>query len=690
MENRNYENLMRDAIGQIRGLRQELKLCKQSLNQPIAIIGMACRFPEDCYVYDHSFWEFLKSGKNAVMEVPKERWDIQKYYNSDQLASGYTYSPYGSFLSKVTDFDAAFFGISPREAIYIDPQHRFMLECAWEALEDSNIPPRQLRGSKTGIFMAQSSDDYHQLINTLERREKFDYYSGTGTSRSMLAGRLAYILGTHGPTLQLDTSCSSSLTALHLAIQSLRTGECHMALVGGVQMNLSPMGGILRSRTQALSPNGQCKAFSQNANGFVQGEGVGVIVLTTLNNAESQHKKIRAIIRGSAINHDGASAGLTAPNEAAQIDVLKGALDNSGVDPQEVSYIETHGTGTVLGDPIEINALNAVYGKNRKDPIWVGSVKSNIGHLEAAAGVASLIKAVLALENKVIPPHLHYETPNEHIDWVNIPFKIPSEPMDWPIQNHEPCAGVSSFGMSGTNVHVILQSYTKPSEELSSEFGRPCIFTISAKSKNSLQALAKRYLILLHNQEFSLERICYTATICRDHFKYRSSMIVSNFCQLREFLEKIAEGNAAFFLESLSIPESSEVISLENLKKNEDNYLKNLFKIFPSLKDLFEFRYEDMFSIKDESQRRKQAFESALSDYLDNLGLQKSPDFEEIAFALKVLRDPDLLLREISNAYSDGQNINWRVLYEKSRLHPITLPPYTFNTKPFWPEDVII
>lgn len=690
MKNKDYESLMRDAVSQIRDLKKELKLRKQSLNHPIAIIGMSGRFPGNCYVYDRSFWEFLKEGKNSVMEVPKERWDIQKYYNSDQSARGYTYCSYGSFLSNVKDFDAAFFGVSPREAIYIDPQHRFMMECAWEALEDANIPPKSLKGSKTGIFMAQSSDDYHQLLNTLERREKFDYYSGTGTSRSMLAGRLAYILGTHGPSLQLDTSCSSSLTAIHLAIQSLRTGECQLAIVGGVQLNLSPMGGILRSRTQALSPSGQCKAFSQNANGFVQGEGVGVIILTTLSNAESQHKRIHAIIRGSAINHDGASAGLTAPNEVAQIDVLRAALENSGVDYQEVSYIETHGTGTVLGDPIEINALNVVYGENRKDPVWVGSVKSNIGHLEAAAGIASIIKTVLALENKTIPPHLHFENLNSHINWASIPFKIPSEPMPWPIQDGEPCAGVSSFGMSGTNVHILLQSYTKPLEELSSENERSHIFTISAKSKNSLQTLAKRYRILLDNQKVSLENMCYTAATCRDHFKYRSSVVVSDICQLKEFLEKIAKGNAELPLEPLRISESLEFISLESLQENEKNCLEDLFKIFPSLKDIFEDSYRDMLSIKDESQRWRQAFKSTIFIFLNNLGFNEVPDLEKSTFAAKILRDPVLLLKELAKAYSLGRTINWLVLYEESKALPITLPPYAFNTNLFWPEDIVI
>lgn len=689
MENKDYESLIRDTLIQIRNLKKELKLQKQSLNQPIAIMGMACRFPGDCHVYDNSFWEFLKGGKNAITEVPKERWDNKKYYNPNQSASGYTYCPYGSFLSKVREFDAAFFGISPREAQYVDPQHRFMLECAWEALEDANIPPRSLKGSKVGIFMAQSSDDYQQLINTLERREKSDYYSGTGTSRSMLAGRLSYILGTHGPSLQVDTSCSSSLVALHLAIQNLRVGECQLAIVGGVQMNLSPMGGILRSRTQALSPDGQCKAFSQKANGFVQGEGVGVIILTSLRDAESQHKKIRAVIRGSAINHDGASAGLTAPNETAQIDVLRSALDNSGVDSQEVSYVETHGTGTILGDPVEINALNSVYGENRKDPMWIGSVKSNIGHLEAAAGIASIIKTVLALENKTIPPHLHFETPNTHIDWENIPFKVPSEPMAWSARGKELCAAVSSFGMSGTNVHVILQSYTKQSEESFSENTRPHIFTISAKNKNSLQDLSKRYLKLLHKNEVSLERLCYTATTCRDHFKYRLGILVSDICQLKTFLEKIADDNVELPLETLSMSRSMELMDLENLAPNENDLFGNLFKVFPPLKDIFEVRYESLLSIKDESKRWRQAFESAVFVYMNNLGLKEHENSEKTIFAAKLLSDPHLLLRELAKAYSLGKDINWSALYEKSKLEPIMLPPYAFNTRTFWPEGMV-
>ena len=266
MEAKEYESLIKDALIQIRQLKSQLKEKDKSNHKPISVLGMACRLPGLNKVYDNTFWDFLLQAKSSISTIPQERWDNSKYYDPDQTKSGYTYSSKGSFFSDVSSFDSSFFGISPREALYIDPQHRFMMECAWEALEDAGIPPRSLKGQNLGVFMAQCSDDYHQIINTLDRREQLDYYSGTGTGRSMIAGRLSYILGTHGPSIQVDTSCSSSLAALHLAVQSIRAGECDVAVVGGVQINMSPMSGILRSRTQALSPDGECRAFDKDAN----------------------------------------------------------------------------------------------------------------------------------------------------------------------------------------------------------------------------------------------------------------------------------------------------------------------------------------------------------------------------------------------------------------------------------------
>lgn len=666
MDQNKYETLLQNALDHIRQLKGELETQKQNHNQPIAVIGMACRLPEKKYVYDGTFWDFIIKAESSITTVPEERWDNSKYFNPDSSTPGYTYSSHGSFLSQIENFDAGFFGISPREAIYIDPQHRFMMECAWEALEDANIPPKTLKGEKVGIFMAQGSDDYNQLANTLERRNKLDYYSGTGTSRSMLAGRLSYILGVHGPSIQVDTSCSSSLTALHLAIQSLRSGECDMALVGGVQMNLSPMSGILRSQTQALSPDGQCKAFSNDANGFVQGEGVGVIVISLLSKAKSQNRNIRAKIRGSAINHDGPSAGLTAPNEAAQINLLHSALQNSNTDPCDVGYIETHGTGTVLGDPIEVNALHAVYGKNRDHPLWIGSVKSNIGHLEAAAGVVSVIKTILTLEHKTIPPHIFSDNLNQHIDWDSIPLKIPDKPLKWESHNKPRCAAISSFGMSGTNAHIVLEEYNEPRTCVKENNNIPHLFTLSAKTEGALLNLAKRYLTYLSENQIDLSSLCYTTATCRDHYKFRLCAVVETNDQLKNFLEDIVSDER----QNKTVFVSAD----QKVEQNMENLLKSIPGLNQYLKNL----------TKENTKEGTSLANTNIEEFLRSLGLNEVEDLESVLSSHEKLSNSHLLLTVIAEAYVRGREINWSTFYEASNDRPISLPPYAFQGKALW------
>ena len=553
MENdEKYSMLFQRALCEIQALKSKIKeLEEDNFNQPIAVVGMACKLPLHACVYNNSFWDLLEKGINTVTEIPKSRWDFNKYYNDDPSSLGCSYTRYGSFLENISDFDPQFFGISPREAICIDPQHRLILEVAWEALEDSGITLAKLRGTKTGIFLGQCAEDFSALINNLSRREFVDSYSGIGASRSMLAGRLAYILGTHGPAIQLDTSCSSSLVAVHLACQSLRLKESDTAFVGGVHLNLSPMSSILRSKTKALSPDGQCKAFSSNANGFGQGEGAGILVLRLLEDAKKSGDRILAIIKGSAINHDGASAGLTAPNESAQVAVIEQALLNSKIDPNDVTYIEAHGTGTPLGDPIEINALNSVYNsKQRSQPIWIGSVKSNLGHLEAAAGVIGIIKTILAMRHQKIPMHLHADQLNPLIDWKNLPFKVPTTSLDWITKDDKRIAGVSAFGMSGTNAHVILQEYQIIEKNLKSSRkvdNAEYLFLLSAKTPLALSELADRYARYLETSEEHLFNICFTAATARNHFKYRAAIICQSNEELKNRLEAfVKDGEVKF------------------------------------------------------------------------------------------------------------------------------------------------
>lgn len=438
--------------------RAKLEAVDRSKSEPIAIIGMSCRFPGGANDPD-AFWQLLHNGVDAIAPVPSQRWDVDNYYDPDPDASGKIYTRSGGFLQQVDEFDPQFFGISPREAVSLDPQQRLLLEVSWEALENAGIAADRLAGSKTGIFVGIGQNDYAQLHLNSGDHTNINAYDGTGNGFCFASGRLSYVLGLQGPNMAVDTACSSSLVAVHLACQSLRAGECNLALVGGVQLILSPEVTIFLSRTHALSPDGRCKTFDAAADGFGRGEGCGVLVLKRLSDAVADKDNILALIRGSAVNHDGPSSGLTVPNKLAQQALIREALRSAKVEPSQVSYVEAHGTGTPLGDPIEIEALKAVLGEERSplQPLIIGSVKTNIGHLEAAAGVAGLIKVILALQHQEIPPHLHFKQPNPYINWNELPVVVPTKSMPWPCGTQQRIAGVSSFGMSGTNAHIVLE-----------------------------------------------------------------------------------------------------------------------------------------------------------------------------------------------------------------------------------------
>ncbi|HXA15308.1 MAG TPA: polyketide synthase, partial [Opitutaceae bacterium] len=376
--------------------------------EPIAIIGMGCRFPGGVEDPD-GFWRLLHTGTDGIVKVPANRWDIDRYYDPDPDAPGKMSTRWGGFLQGIDYFDTRFFGISPREAAWMDPQQRLLLEVTWEALEAAGQAPDRLAGSDTGVFVGISTNDYAMLQLKHGAIKLIDAYAGTGSSASVASGRLSYLLGLQGPCISVDTACSSSLVAVHLACQSLRTGECRLALAGGVNVILSPEVTINFSKARMMAADGRCKTFDAAADGYVRGEGCGMVVLKRYTDAVASGDDILAVIPGSAVNQDGRSGGLTVPNGPAQESVIRRALKNAGIKPDQVSYIEAHGTGTSLGDPIEIGALGAVFGSDRNGHgrLNVGSVKTNIGHLEAAAGIAGLIKVVLALRRAEIPPHLH-------------------------------------------------------------------------------------------------------------------------------------------------------------------------------------------------------------------------------------------------------------------------------------------
>ncbi|HNM83922.1 MAG TPA: polyketide synthase, partial [Mycobacterium sp.] len=425
--------------------------------QGFAIIGYAARFPGAADADE--FWEVLRDGRDAISEVPADRWDADEFFDPEPGAAGKVVTRRAGFVDDVTGFDAPFFGMSTREARLLDPQHRLLLETAWRAVEHAGIAPTALANSNTGVFVGLATHDYLGMASGELTYPEIEAYMAIGTSNAAAAGRISYRLGLQGPAVAVDTACSSSLVAIHQACQALRLGECDLALAGGANVLLTPATMITFSSAHMLAPDGRCKTFDAAADGYVRGEGCGVIVVKRLEDAVRDGDRIRAVIRSSAINQDGASGGLTVPNGIAQQRVITDALQRAGLAPADVGYLEAHGTGTSLGDPIEAQAAGAAYGPGRAAdrPLLMGSVKTNIGHLEAAAGIAGVIKVVLSLEHGLLPQHLHFTNPSPHIPWDRLPVRVVKDAVPWERTDRPRIAGVSSFGFAGTNAHVILE-----------------------------------------------------------------------------------------------------------------------------------------------------------------------------------------------------------------------------------------
>lgn len=531
---------LKRALFALKDMRSKLDALERAKNEPIAVIGMGCRFPGSANSPE-AFWQLLHEGRDAIREVPAERWDIDAYYDPNPDTPGKMYVRKSGFIDQVDHFEPQFFGISPREAMSMDPQQRLLLEVSWEALENAGIIPDKLADSQTGVFVGISTTDYSSLFVKHVDIAQMDAYLGTGTSFSVAAGRLAYTLGLHGPTFALDTACSSSLVAVHLACQSLRAGQASLALAGGVSLILAPEGTISMSKSHALSPDGHCKAFDASADGYARGEGCGVIVLKRLSDALADGDNILALIRGSAINHDGKSSGLTVPNGQAQQAVIQAALaDSGGIEPHQVDFVEAHGTGTQLGDPIEVRALGAALGQGRSgdQPLLIGSVKANIGHLEAAAGMAGLLKVILAFQHEEIPTQLYFKTPNPHIDWQSLPVKVVDQQTPWRRGEHPRIAGINSFGFSGTNAHIVLEEAPPAAPPASPAAERPVqILTLSANDEKALTELASRYESYFEaHPALSLGDVSYTANTRRTHFPHRLAVAGKTVEETREKL----------------------------------------------------------------------------------------------------------------------------------------------------------
>ncbi len=611
----NYKALVTNALVQIDKLQRKLDTKNNEQHEPIAIVGMGCRYPGGIN-NPEDYWQALTKGKDCIEDANK-RWGLEHFYDPDPSVPGKFYSRHLGMMDNIGDFDSNFFGISPREAESMDPQQRILLEVSWHALEQAGCTIDSLKGSKTSVFAGIATQDYSFVRSRFSDLDAITPYEGTGNALSVATGRISYLLGLTGPSVSVETACSSSLVSLHLAIQSLRTKESDMALAGGVNLILNPATSVVFSKAMLLSPSGRCATFDKGADGYVRAEGCGMIVLKRLSDAKKAGDNVLAVIRGSAVNQDGRSQGITAPNEIAQTQVIRAALANARVAPENVEYVEAHGTGTALGDPIEINALASVFSENHDNntPLKVGSVKTNIGHSETAAGIAGVIKVALALQHKEIPQQLHFDTPNPHIAWEDIPIKVVDQATGW--SKDAPIAGVSSFGFSGTNAHVIMQGLpdVKKADDKAPQGHNVQIcndnklmpLTLSARHPESLKQLAQEISnVLPLDAKNTLASLCHSTNQSRSGLSHRLTVLGKNANDFQQKLSDFVEGKeSSDIFSSITwerLPKITFLFSAVNAKIFEQG--KDLYQHYPTFKVSFDkcdtaFSNQWGFSLKD-------------------------------------------------------------------------------------------
>ncbi|MEO1005340.1 MAG: beta-ketoacyl synthase N-terminal-like domain-containing protein [Cyanobacteria bacterium J06638_38] len=659
------------ALLALRQMQSKLDAMEQAKHEPIAIVGLGCRFPGANN--PEEFWQLLQEGRDAIAKVPDDRWKETEDGEAQLQTLVKNGANYGGFVPNLKEFDASFFRIAPREAASLDPQQRLLLEVSWEALENGAIAPEGIRGSQTGVFIGVSAIDYWQQLLSRQPTE-IDAYLTTGNTHSLASGRISHFFDFTGASISLDTACSSSLVAVHLAIKSLREGECHLALAGGVNRLISPKISVNFARAKMLSIEGKCKTFDEAANGFVRSEGCGIVVLKRLSDAIADQDRIRAILLGSATNQDGRTSSITTPNSLSQQAVIKQALVNSKTTAPELSYVETHGTGTSLGDAIEIEALSQVFSGNKQ--LTLGAVKTNIGHLESASGIASLIKTVLALENETIPGNLHLEQPNHQVDWANLPFKLPQTAISWQRTNQPRRAGVSGFGFSGTNAHLIVQeadlsTYQKSAINNQAEHLERAshLFTLSARSNKALIRLASEYVDYLQSHvDLLIEDVCLTANLGRSHFNHRLAVKINSVPDLQAKLTQY-----------LAQEITSELWHNRANLNRETTLAVTLAPEQVELKHLIE------------SVIHSSLVSATVADIHWQIG-KASPQASELS--PKLINTPiesefnhwQVLITGLAQLYVLGVSINWDALCQISGGKKITLPTYPFQRAVYWLE----
>lgn len=612
-------------------LKNVKEISNIELNQPIAIIGMSGVMPKSDSLEE--FWSNIEDEKDLITEIPKDRWDFKEIYGNPMREVNKTNIKWGGFMNEVDKFDPLFFGISPKEAVLMDPQQRIFLETVWKTVEDAGYSIGSISGTKTGVFVGVGTSDYNDLFK--EYNTEIQAQMPTGVSHCILANRISYLLDLHGPSEPIDTACSSSLTAIHRAVESINLGHCNMAIAGGVTVIASSTPYIALSKSGMLSEDGRCKTFDKDANGYVRGEGAGAVLLKPLSKAVEDKDHIYGIIKGSHVNHGGHVSSLTTPNPNAQAEVIIKAWENTGVDPEKINYIEAHGTGTSLGDPIEINGLKKAFkelykkwGKDnpQKEYCGIGSVKTNIGHLEAAAGIASLIKVLLALKHKKIPASINLKEVNPYIELEGSPFYIVDRTKEWDSNGNEPRrAGISSFGFGGTNAHVAIEEYIDTTSGVDN-YNEPQIIVLSAKNKERLMDYAIELAIFLGKNkdvELPLKNIAYTLQVGRDAMEERLSIVVSTHDELKEKLL---------------------------------NYISN------------EEDVEGVYSGSIKNKKTQTIVEEDTDKAIENL-----------------IKNKDI--KKIAQLWVDGLDINWNLLNDYSKYKKISLPTYPFERESYWLTD---